>query len=462
MERHGSGPINFRVRRRFRHLRVSRRVSHIALYAGIAAVVAVSAKLHASVLATHPYDFTGSFRAPWAIGLGFMFATSAYLSGFPDQPRTTGRALAAGVIAVSAAGLGFSLLQLAVGNPLLPRAVVGTSSVALVPWLVFCASLDRSGRSSATERDRVVVVGHPEETAGLETELEGAEQPVRLAAVLTPEEAAPPGNTDRLENVVLSTGATLLVLDRSAQARQVIVDQAARLHEDGVRVRTMSLFFEEWLGKLPLGELERMSLLFDIGEVHRRRYGRQRRVVDVTLGIVGLVVLATVVPFVAVGNLIANRGPLFFRQVRIGQGGEPFTITKFRTMSHDHGDSTTWTVENDPRITPFGRLLRSSHIDELPQVLNVLAGTLSIVGPRPEQPHYVAELTAKLPFYEVRHLVRPGLTGWAQVKYGYAGHERDALQKLQYEFFYLRHQGLVLDARIVVRTARSVLSRRGR
>jgi lipopolysaccharide/colanic/teichoic acid biosynthesis glycosyltransferase len=121
-----------------------------------------------------------------------------------------------------------------------------------------------------------------------------------------------------------------------------------------------------------------------------------------------------------------------------------------------------WTAEDDPRITPFGRLLRRSHVDELPQLVNVLRGDLAVVGPRPEQPQYVRELTGKIPFYDLRHRVRPGLTGWAQVKYGYAGNESDALQKLQYEFFYLRHQSLTLDLRVVARTLRSVLKLHGR
>ncbi|MET0826112.1 MAG: sugar transferase, partial [Acidimicrobiales bacterium] len=126
------------------------------------------------------------------------------------------------------------------------------------------------------------------------------------------------------------------------------------------------------------------------------------------------------------------------------------------------GAPNEWTTEDDPRITPFGRFLRRAHLDELPQVVNILRGELSIVGPRPEQPHYVDELNEKLPFYSMRHLVRPGLTGWAQIKYGYAGDERDALEKLQYEFFYLRRQSLSLDLRIVGRTVRSVLGGDGR
>jgi lipopolysaccharide/colanic/teichoic acid biosynthesis glycosyltransferase len=138
-------------------------------------------------------------------------------------------------------------------------------------------------------------------------------------------------------------------------------------------------------------------------------------------------------------------------------------MVKFRTMLPEGSrPAGAWTGEDDPRITAFGRLLRRRHLDELPQVLNILRGELAVVGPRPEQPHYVEQLTEKLPFYRMRHLVRPGLTGWAQVKYGYAGDERDALEKLQYEFFYLRRQSLSLDLRIVGRTVRSVIGGDGR
>ena len=192
-----------------------------------------------------------------------------------------------------------------------------------------------------------------------------------------------------------------------------------------MRVRSLTLFYEEWLGKLPISELERASLLFDIREVHHSGYGRAKRIIDVPIALLGLVLLAFVLPVVWLGNLIANRGPLFYRQERVGKGGTHFTILKFRTMTPRPSSDLTseWTSEDDPRITSFGRLLRSTHLDELPQVMNILKGDLGVVGPRPEQPHYVQELSEKLPFYPLRHLVRPGLTGWAQVKYGYAGNE---------------------------------------
>ena len=155
-------------------------------------------------------------------------------------------------------------------------------------------------------------------------------------------------------------------------------------------------------------------------------------------------------------------GPCSIARQRVGRDHREFTIYKFRTMDDDHSAPTDWTTPGDTRITPFGNLLRRSHLDELPQMINVLKGDLSIVGPRPEQPRYVDELTAKLPFYALRHSVRPGLTGWAQVKYGYAGDETDAREKLQYDFYYLGHQSLRFDLVIAGRTIRTIVGSDGR
>ena len=181
------------------------------------------------------------------------------------------------------------------------------------------------------------------------------------------------------------------------------------------------------------------------------------------ISVVFLALLGLPLALIAALVKSTSPGPVLFVQDRIGKNGDRFRIYKFRTMrASPEGAPNEWTTENDPRITPFGGVMRRTHLDELPQVLNILRGDLAMVGPRPEQPQYVTELADKLPFYDLRHLVRPGLTGWAQVKYGYAGDERDALEKLQYEFYYLRHQSLGLDLRIMGRTLRSVLGRGGR
>lgn len=435
-----------------------------------------SAFWHSSQVADPPYSFTGTPRFAWAIGYSILLAISFYAVGLPDQLRSRRQCAWAAALAVSASVIGVSVAQIALGSALLPRFVVFGSALVLIPWQMLVAQLSQDGRSRDQDRDRILLVVEPAEHVRLLDDLRMEQDRVAcVVGAMSPAEAAGrhPGDAPLLEEQRRSA-ATLLVLDRYAQAEDRVIAQAAALHESGVRVRTLQGFYEEWLGKLPLSELERASLFFDIGELHRRRYGRRKRVMDLAIAAVGLVSLLVVLPLVAIGNRLGNRGPLLYRQTRIGRGGDAFSILKFRTMRDDAaaptaadcdavGDLTgpSWTSHDDPRVTPFGRLLRRSHVDELPQVLNVLRGDLSIVGPRPEQPHYVAELSDKLAFYDLRHLVRPGMTGWAQVKYGYAGDERDALEKLQYEFFYLRHQDMAFDLRIVVRTLRSVLGGQG-
>jgi lipopolysaccharide/colanic/teichoic acid biosynthesis glycosyltransferase len=182
---------------------------------------------------------------------------------------------------------------------------------------------------------------------------------------------------------------------------------------------------------------------------------------DVSIAGVGLIAFIAAIPIVAVADLFGNRGPVFYRQARVGKNGAEFTILKFRTMTPGD-DPPEWTVADDPRLNTIGRAMRKLHIDELPQVWNVLRRDLSIVGPRPEQPRYVAQLVDAIPFYDTRHLVRPGITGWAQVKYDYGASELDALEKLQYDFYYLRHQSLALDLRIMGRTLRQIAGLRGR
>ena len=257
---------------------------------------------------------------------------------------------------------------------------------------------------------------------------------------------------------VKETNATLIVLSEEAQMQGSIIDQVDPLHTQGVRVRSLTRFYDFWLGKLPVSELTRMHLFFDISDVHRSVYQRIKRAIDALVGLVGTFTFFLVAPLVAFVNLFGNRGPLLFSQVRVGQAGKAITIYKFRSMKPTATSVGEWTSENDPRITRIGRYLRLTHFDEIPQFLNILKGDISLVGPRPEQPHYVDELASKIPHYELRHSIRPGLTGWAQVKYPYGSTDADAIEKLEYELHYLAHQNPRTDASIVWRTARSILT----
>ena len=431
------------------------------MYAGTAVIVLSLGKVHAAKIGH--YDFTGSARFAWSIAYVALLCASAYGVGLPELPRGVLQALLSGAAAALGAAIGISLIQLATGDALLPRFVVFWAAIGVVPAYALCNAVAARDRRRRAGRDRVVAVVGSAESATLQSDLDfNPERPAQLVRTLGVAEARGAGPADSpLRRAVEESGATVVVLDRLAQNDESVVAQAAQLHESGVRVRTLSLFYDEWLGKLPVSELERVALMFDIGEIHRVRYGRVKRQVDIVMASLALPVCILVIPLVALGNLFANRGKLFYRQPRVGKGGRPFEIRKFRTMSPDAGPAD-WTSDDDPRITPFGRVLRRSHLDELPQVVNILRGDLALVGPRPEQPRYVAELVEKIPFYGLRHLVRPGLTGWAQVKYPYGADDIDAVEKLQYEFYYLRHQSLTLDARIIGRTLRHVFAGGGR
>ena len=436
------------------------RAARYLLVAGTAAAVVGLGVLHAAI---HDEVYFRSFRVWWALAYILLLYGAAYAIGFPNLVRPRQAPLAAlGAAAVAAAGM--SLIQLVAGTALLPRFVVFAVALALIPWYVLCAALASKGRADAQERDRVVIVSEASEAQALQDELgRTPERHAQLVGSLTASEAAAVDTGGYpLTALVARTGTTLVALAQSAQAEERVVAQAADLHAAGVRIRTLTGFCSEWLGKLPLSELERASLLFDIGDVHRATYARLKRIVDLTLAFFGLILLAGTIPLVIVGDLVANRGPLFFRQPRVGRNGEPFEIFKFRTMPADAHGEGQWTIKDDPRLTPFGRFLRRLHIDELPQMLNILRGELSVVGPRPEQPRYVEELTEKIPFYEFRHLVRPGLTGWAQVKHEYGASDSDALEKLQYDFFYLQNQSVGLDLRVIRRTIRHVFGMGGR
>lgn len=409
------------------------------------------------------YPVTQEPRFGWVLVLAFLMLVTTYAAGVTEQLIEPRSRFARAVGAVVAADLVLSVIQLLARAPLVPLFVLGLSSLLIMVATALLATFSERSRVHQGIQEQVVALVNVGDQDQLHKDMKGPlERPAALAEVVPADMVTRRENDpEPLVALVTAVGATLLVLDREAQASEDIVAQAVKLHRRGVRIRTLSLFYDQWLGKLPISELERIALLFDINEIHRPVYARLKRLVDVVVAGVGLVALLIVTPFVAVANLVGNRGTLFYHQPRVGKDGEIFTIHKFRTM-HSGQLEGEWTASDDPRLTPVGKWMRRLHIDELPQMWNVARNELSIVGPRPEQPQYVTHLAEIIPFYETRHLVRPGITGWAQVKYDYGASEIDAIEKLQYEFYYLRHQSLLLDLRILGRTLRSVAGLRGR
>jgi exopolysaccharide biosynthesis polyprenyl glycosylphosphotransferase len=227
----------------------------------------------------------------------------------------------------------------------------------------------------------------------------------------------------------------------------------------------MQLLYEEVLGRVPVEHLGNkwLPLPFWNHASTPTFYRLVKRLVDIALGLAGLLILALLFPFVALAIKLESRGPVFYRQERLGRGGKSFQITKFRSMvtNAEQQGKAVWATRDDPRITRVGKLLRRTRLDEFPQVLSVLKGDMSIIGPRPERQQFVDQLQEEIPFYRARLSVKPGLTGWAQVKYRYGSTKEDALVKLQYDLYYIKHQSLLLDLLIILRTIKVMLAFKG-
>lgn len=422
------------------------------------------AALHGRFMATERYNIVTDTRLIWWLVFLLVLLPTSYALGLPETCTSRASAALRSLAATAISLLAISAIQLVVVTPLLPRSSSGLVAAVLPIWTVVGLNLTRDATNRAASRDRVFLVADSKEDADTLADdlVAGSEQPATIVGFMPLAEVMAENPQPVFLRTAEAAASTIVVLDSSAQSEPFVVDQAAQLHRDGVRIRTLSLFYEEWIGKLPHPELARVSLLFDIGELHRVRYVRAKRVFDISFAIVGMVALAPVALGIAVLNPFLNKGSLFYRQDRVGKDGELFSILKFRTMAASKSQPTNWTSPDDVRITPLGGLLRRSHLDELPQAINIFRGDLSLIGPRPEQPRYVEELSQKIAFYDIRHIVRPGLTGWAQVKQGYASDEADAFEKLQFDMYYLRRQGVTLDLRIAWRTVRNVLSGGGR
>jgi sugar transferase (PEP-CTERM system associated) len=231
----------------------------------------------------------------------------------------------------------------------------------------------------------------------------------------------------------------------------------------GVRFDHLASVYEQYTGKIAVENLRPSWVIFSEGFRKSLRLAAVKRTSDVVLAVLGLLVAAPIMAIVAVAIRLTSPGPVLYSQQRVGKDGALFTIYKFRSMRVDAEalSGAVWSTADDPRVTRVGRLLRRARLDEIPQLFNVLVGDMSFVGPRPERPEFVDDLTKQIPFYGQRHAVRPGVTGWAQVRHGYGASIDDTQEKLQYDLFYIKHMSLAFDLFIVLETIKTVLVRRG-
>lgn len=273
------------------------------------------------------------------------------------------------------------------------------------------------------------------------------------------------GTRSHLKMLVQQYNVNVVVVaithDIDAELLQILLDCL----EMGVEIVPMPVLYERLTGRVPIQHVgENWYVSMPIYHPLTRPLNQLlKRLSDIVLASLGLAVLAILFPFIALAIYIDFPGPIFYTQMRVGRGGRIFRMYKFRSMIPNAEDTeAVWAQENDPRVTRVGRILRKTHIDEFPQFLNILKGEMSAVGPRPERPKFVAELTREIPFYRVRHAVNPGMAGWALVKYGYVASKEDAMVRLEYDLYYIKHWSLWFDLVILVKTVLDVLTLRGR
>jgi sugar transferase (PEP-CTERM system associated) len=341
-------------------------------------------------------------------------------------------------------------------------AGVSILTIALVPW------------RSAYERivrlpvfcQRVYVLGNGERARAIAGILNSR----RDAGMTVLESQAGgdfPADLDRYSADLRSFCRPKVTIDRVIVAMEnrrgaLPVHELLNLRLRGVVIEDAGFVMERLLGKLSLDGLHPSNLIFTHGFKVKAIHQISRRLVSMIISFVALLICLPFVPLIILAVRLSSPGPIFFRQTRVGLGGRHFSVIKFRTMRQDaeaHG--AVWATQDDPRITKLGKFMRKTRLDEIPQLWNVLRGEMGFVGPRPERPEFVEMLSSQIPYYEFRHMIRPGITGWAQVRYKYGASIEETKRKLEYDLYYIKHLSLGLDLLIMFETIKTIILRRG-
>jgi len=320
---------------------------------------------------------------------------------------------------------------------------------------------------------RVLIVGTGSEAQGVLSDLRADDRHMRDVVGFFPTalddetlvDGAPIFDRARpLTDIVSTYGIDEIVVAVREQRGGVMpMDQLLTCRTRGIKILDLAAFYERSHAEVPVDSLKASWLVYGDGFVQGPARRFAKRAFDVVSSAFLLVVAAPVMLLAALAIKLDSRGPVFYRQERVGLGGRSFLCVKFRSMCTDaESDGVArWAAKNDSRVTRVGAFLRKTRIDELPQLISVLKGEMSIVGPRPERPEFVAQLRTQIPFYDLRHGVKPGVTGWAQVRYSYGASVEDARKKHQFDLYYLKNNTLLLDLQILIETVTVVLFREG-
>lgn len=351
-----------------------------------------------------------------------------------------------------------------------PRLNLFAVAIAAVVYIFLWRHLARI-LLHAVRRESVLFLGITEEAVELAEYLQANSQfGYRIHGLMRLPGETPPitplpsfESAGDLKGFVSRERITLVIVAPSLEKDPSNLRPLVDIVKFGIAIRPLHRFYEEITGKIPVSLISEAWFLENSFAAERWIFDRAKRLVDIIVGILFLVPLAAAMLVFAPLIKLNSAGSVFYKQRRIGRYGRMFTIYKFRSMvANAEAEGAVWASEDDPRVTRIGRFLRKSRLDELPQIISIIKGDLSFVGPRPERPEFVDELHAMLKFYDIRHIVVPGLAGWAQINFPYGASVEDAMAKLQYDLFYIKNRSIGLDLTILLKTVVIILSHEGR
>lgn len=415
----------------------------------------------------YPNDFTYQFdlhRLPFAL-IFVIWIIALYVAGLYDEEmqRTNtvffSAFLRAGILATACAVAFFYLIPF---YGLTPRLNLAIFTVAFVA-LDLGGRLIFNGIIGSRFHKRIVFVGANPQTHELIRYLSDNPQlGYRIVYTIDISQNSGPG-TDKLLQDIQSNIINLVVISPEAYRNTRIINLFYKSLGHRASFINFATFYERVTGKIPLSAIDQTWFLDNITS-GQRAYELAKRALDILLTIISGVPTLIILPFIAFAIKLTSPGPVFFQNLRVGKAGKIFKMIKFRSMRIDAEANTgaVWAQENDPRVTSIGRFMRKTRIDELPQLWNVLKGEMSFVGPRAERPEFTEKLTREVPFYEERYLIKPGLTGWAQIKYRYGASVQDMAEKVQYDLYYIKHKSPILDFGIILKTINISLRQAGR
>jgi sugar transferase (PEP-CTERM system associated) len=432
----------------------------------ISGVMLVAARAHGSL--------DSALGALWKIGLATaIFALSFYYNDLYDLTIVHSRAELL-MRVMRAAGTG--AIALAVLSVVVPGVSVGHGIFVTSLWLLLIAvplwrlAFDGLTRDRRLEQ-RVLILGTGPIARLVARQIRSQHDfAYHIVGCVTESRDA---DVEELGMPVLGTSADVSLLVLRHQVDRVIVSlsdrrghlpiqELLRAKLSGVRIEDAATTYERISGKILTDGLAPSWLIFSDGFQASRGTRVVKRAVDVTVAAIGLAAAAPLMLLTAIAVWLESPGPILYRQVRVGENDRLFTLFKFRSMRSDaESGQPIWATNNDRRVTRVGRFIRLTRLDELPQLVNVLRGDMSFVGPRPERPYFVQQLAAEIPFYAERHAVKPGVTGWAQVKYRYGSSVEDAMEKLRYDLYYIKHLSIGFDLTIFVDTVKVILCAKG-